>query len=139
MTYLSNNITIPINKVPNGTGNVKYKLKNNSAMESKRTILKRAMAKKYCDATRFDFLDEDEILLIYRAMEIYARQMCESQKPTSENVKALEVSTSLYGLYSRDNELMFVHKTREGAKKHQYEFEKEHGMGFYVDPVIVLE
>lgn len=49
------------------------------------------------------------------------------------------VSTSLYGLYSIDNELMFVHKTREGAKKHQYEFEKEHGMGFYVDPVIVLE
>ena len=50
-----------------------------------------------------------------------------------------DVSTSLYGLYSKDNELMFVHKTREGAKKHQYEFEKEHGMGFYVDPVIVLE
>lgn len=50
-----------------------------------------------------------------------------------------DVSTSLYGLYSIDNELMFVHKTREGAKKHQYEFEKEHGMGFYVDPVIVLE
>lgn len=50
-----------------------------------------------------------------------------------------DVSTSLYGLYSRDNDLMFVHKTREGAKKHQYEFEKEHGMGFYVDPVIVLE
>ena len=50
-----------------------------------------------------------------------------------------DISTSLYGLYSIDNELMFVHKTREGAKKHQYEFEKEHGMGFYVDPVIVLE
>ena len=50
-----------------------------------------------------------------------------------------DVSTRLYGLYSIDNELMFVHKTREGAKKHQYEFEKEHGMGFYVDPVIVLE
>lgn len=50
-----------------------------------------------------------------------------------------DVSTSLYGLYSIDNELMFVHKTREGAKKHQYEFEKEHGMGFYVASVIVLE
>ena len=50
-----------------------------------------------------------------------------------------DVSTSLYGLYSIDNELMFVHKTREGAKKHQYEFEKEHGMLCYVDHVIVLE
>jgi hypothetical protein len=50
-----------------------------------------------------------------------------------------DVSGSLYGLYSIDNELMFVHKTREGARKHQYEFEKAHGMGFYVDPVIVLE
>ena len=50
-----------------------------------------------------------------------------------------DVSTSLYGSYSIDTQLMLVHKTREGAKKHQYEFEKEHGMGFYVDPVIVLE
>ena len=49
-----------------------------------------------------------------------------------------DVSTSLYGLYSIDNELMFVHKTREGAKKHQYELEKERGMGFYVDPVIIV-
>ena len=54
-------------------------------------------------------------------------------------LRLADVSTRLYGLYSIDNELMFVHKTREGAKKHQYEFEKEHGMGFYVDPVIVLE
>ena len=57
----------------------------------------------------------------------------------NETLRQFDVSTSLYGLYSIDNELMFVHKTREGAKKHQYEFEKEHGMGFYVDPVIVLE
>lgn len=50
-----------------------------------------------------------------------------------------DVSTSLYGLYSPEDELMFVHKTRVGAKKHQYEFEKAHGLGFYVDPVIILE
>ena len=62
------------------------------------------------------------------------------QKTTNAGNEVLaDVSTSLYGLYSIDNELLFVHKTREGAKKHQYEFEKEHGMGFYVDPVIVLE
>jgi hypothetical protein len=45
----------------------------------------------------------------------------------------------LYGIYSPGDELLFVHKTKDGAEKHQYEFEKEHGMGFYVDPVIILE
>lgn len=66
----------------------------------------------------------------------------EEQKLNEEQNSALhkaDVSTSLYGLYSPEDELMFVHKTREGAKKHQYEFEKAHGLGFYVDPVIVLE
>lgn len=39
---------------------------------SKRTILKNAMSKKYCDSTYFDFLDEEELPLIYKAMEDYA-------------------------------------------------------------------
>jgi len=51
----------------------------------------------------------------------------------------LDEKRILYGLYSPEDQLMFVHKTREGAKKRQYEFEKAHGMGFYVDPVIVEE
>ena len=64
----------------------------------------------------------------------------EVQKTTNVGNEVLaDVSNSLYGLYSIDNELMFVHKTRQGAKKHQYEFEKAHGMGFYVDLVIVLD
>jgi hypothetical protein len=49
------------------------------------------------------------------------------------------INSSLYGLYSIDNELMFVHKTKDGAKKHQYESEKVHGMGFYVEKLIVFE
>lgn len=49
------------------------------------------------------------------------------------------VSNRLFGLYSPEDELMFVHKTKEGAKKHQYEFEKAHGTGFYVDSVMVLD
>lgn len=45
----------------------------------------------------------------------------------------------LFGLFSPEDELMFVHKTREGAKKHQYEFEKAYGLGFYINTIIVLE
>lgn len=65
--------------------------------------------------------------------------MKDAKNHQTKNAQQADVSTTLYGLYSIDNELMFVHKTREGAKKHQYEFEKAHGMGFYVDPVIVLD
>lgn len=56
-----------------------------------------------------------------------------------ENLNISDVSISLFGLYSPEDELMFVHKTKEGAKKHQYEFEKAHGKGFYVDSVVVLD
>ena len=62
-----------------------------------------------------------------------------SNNAETSSLNIANVSTSLYGLYSIDDELMFVHKTRQGAKKHQYEFEKAHGMGFYVDPIIVLD
>ena len=57
----------------------------------------------------------------------------------SQNVAKSNFSGSLFGLYSIDDELMHVHATREGAKKHQYEYEKQHGMGFYVDPILLLE
>ncbi len=39
---------------------------------SKRTILKNAMSKKYCDLTYFDYLDKEELPLIYKAMEDFA-------------------------------------------------------------------
>ena len=41
---------------------------------TKEEILKKAMSVKYCGETRFDFLDEDETPLIYKAMEKYAEQ-----------------------------------------------------------------
>lgn len=43
-------------------------------MQSKEEILKQAMSKKYCGKTYFDFLDEEEKQLIYKAMEDYAKQ-----------------------------------------------------------------
>ena len=58
---------------------------------------------------------------------------------SSQTIAKPNVSGSFFGLYSIDAELMFVHATREGAKKHQYEYEKAHGMGFYVEPVLVLD
>ena len=58
---------------------------------------------------------------------------------SSQTIAKPNVSGSFFGLYSIDAELLFVHATREGAKKHQYEYEKAHGMGFYVEPVLVLD
>ncbi len=43
-------------------------------MKTKVEILKKHMAVIYCGATRFDFLDEDELPLILKAMEEYANQ-----------------------------------------------------------------
>jgi hypothetical protein len=37
----------------------------------KRKILKKAMNKEYCGETRFDYLDKEEIPMIYKAMEEY--------------------------------------------------------------------
>ena len=38
-------------------------------MKSK--ILKAAMSKKYCSETRFEYLDDEERVMIYKAMEDY--------------------------------------------------------------------
>jgi len=62
---------------------------------SKRTILKNAMSKKYCDSTYFDYLDKEELPLIYKAMSLFAaekthellkmvvklKEICESEIP----------------------------------------------------------
>ena len=61
------------------------------------------------------------------------------EKATELLLNLIQSNENLYGVYSIDDELLHIHKTKEGAKKHQYEFEKEHGFGFYVDPVLVLE
>ena len=49
-------------------------------MKSKREILKQAMGVKYCGGTRFDFLDDDERIMIYKAMENYAKYQNELLK-----------------------------------------------------------
>ena len=41
---------------------------------NKREILKESMSEKYCGKTRFDFLDHEEIPLIYNAMQVYSDQ-----------------------------------------------------------------
>ena len=48
----------------------------------KRKILKKAMSKSYCGATRFDYLDDEEITMIYKAMEDYYQQKTEQIKTT---------------------------------------------------------
>lgn len=49
------------------------KLKNDKNInKTKRDILKRSMSGKYCNKTYFDFLDSEERLAIYQAMEDYA-------------------------------------------------------------------
>ena len=56
---------------------------------NKRSILKKAMSKKYCDATRFEFLDPDERIMIYRAMETYKKERKPKRKPDSNGVLPL--------------------------------------------------
>lgn len=43
-------------------------------MKRELQILKSSMAVRYCGKTRFDFLDEDEIPLILKAMHEYAQE-----------------------------------------------------------------
>lgn len=43
-------------------------------MKTKEQILKEAMSKPYCGETYFDFLDDEEKPLIYKAMEEYRKQ-----------------------------------------------------------------
>lgn len=51
----------------------------------------------------------------------------------------IPLSGMLHGLYSPDNVLMYVFLTKESAKKEQYNFEKEKGMGYYVQPIQVFK
>lgn len=41
---------------------------------SKEDILKEIMSVEYCGATMFDYLDEEELELIYKAMDEYLKQ-----------------------------------------------------------------
>lgn len=43
-------------------------------MKTKKQILKEAMSESYCGQTYFDFLDEEELPLIFKAMEEYRKQ-----------------------------------------------------------------
>lgn len=42
---------------------------------SKEEILREVMSVEYCGATMFDYLDEEELELIYKAMEEYVKQI----------------------------------------------------------------
>lgn len=59
-------------------------------MESKRAILKKNMSTAYCSGTRFEYLDDEERPLIYKAMQEYAdkyhKHMCAlaQNNPTSQ-------------------------------------------------------
>ena len=59
-------------------------------MESKRAILKKNMSTAYCSGTRFEYLDDEERPLIYKAMQEYAdkyhKHMCAlaQNNPSSE-------------------------------------------------------
>lgn len=45
----------------------------------------------------------------------------------------------LYGLYSPEDDLMFVHKTKQGADLNKDIYQKAHGEGFYVEPIQILD
>lgn len=49
-------------------------MKKMATSKTKREILKKAMSVKYCNSTRFEYLDDEEKPLIYNAMQIYATQ-----------------------------------------------------------------
>jgi hypothetical protein len=45
----------------------------------------------------------------------------------------------LYGIYTPENELMFVHKTEESAKQHCEKYVGRFDDGFYVDEIKLLD
>lgn len=47
---------------------------------TKKKILKNAMSVPYCGETRFDFLDEEELPLIYQAMEEYSKNEAKKRR-----------------------------------------------------------
>lgn len=68
--------------------------------------LKNAMSVKYCGKTRFDFLDPEEVTLVEKAMESYAKQWSkEKDKRIAELEEALrELHTNtFYQLSPKDN------------------------------------
>jgi hypothetical protein len=49
------------------------KLENPKAMnETKKQILRKSMSKKYCGETRFDYLDDEELPMIFDAMQVFS-------------------------------------------------------------------
>jgi len=49
-------------------------------METVKETLKIKMSEKYCDLTRFNYLDPEEKIMIYKAMQEYAKQACKEQR-----------------------------------------------------------
>ena len=64
---------------------------------SKRTILKNAMSKKYCGSTYFDYLDKEELPLIYKAMEEYSKPLKEMMN------KILAIEDAAFGVKGFDS------------------------------------
>ena len=56
-------------------------------MQTKKEILKQAMNKRYCGETYFDFLDEEEIPLILKAMGNYSKQCLEQKNGWIDAIK----------------------------------------------------
>lgn len=65
---------------------------------SKREILKSCMSKVYCYQTRFDFLDDEEFPMIYKAMELYAKQRLSELQPVNEYTVPYLKSEKAYAL-----------------------------------------
>jgi hypothetical protein len=95
-------------------------------LKSKRQYLKESMTVDYCGETRFDYLDDDERPLIYKAMENYAKDYFkdkireiveevedEIKEEVSSIVKSIENTkddgmTSEYDLAQRDSNVEFL-------------------------------
>lgn len=88
-----------------------------SGEEMKKTILKKAMSKKYCSATRFDFLDEDEIPMIYKAMDLYAAQRDETIRELKLLIEKMYFS-----------EYPFPEQAKEDNQEEWQKFKKENNL-----------
>jgi hypothetical protein len=78
-------------------------------MESKRTILKRNMNKAYCSGTRFEYLDEDERPLIYKAMQEYAEKYHAYQCALAENTPTSSEQLATPAVVGRSEQLPCNH------------------------------
>ena len=61
-----------------------------------------------------------------------------SHHPQTQAINIPVVISRYIGVYSPENELLHIHKTKKGAMKHRNEYEAQHGEGFYIDNVVVL-